>query len=404
MENIKTLLDWIKQHTLYKQFLPTKKDLENKELKNLSQRLKSDSIDKSLINILEWQDRNINGWIERWITSVILTFFTIVSILIISLYFGKINPYLYWLLLLIPLVIWGNITLRIILNLIVFFVLILTIPLTISIFSPALNISSDFFLVFIASSFILGAFTSLLINLLSNYKSLKRYNPDFKTGDTFSLSLPIEKILKYRLAVCRDYAKLTSALILTIYPNSEIYFVLIPSHVAVGIKIDGKIYVLDQKLPVLPLNKWKEKWEIRFRKRNLNIKMVRIYFDGDKVKIKSLKCDDILSNLSKSELSELNKLINNIRISYKLKDSKPKTKPTSELNLKDIMTFFSNDDLIENSLKEAIKNRIEDELVTNINNLVYLDAEIKNKELILKLWLKLCQKHSNNKNKHHLNS
>ena len=49
-----------------KQFLPTLKDIENEELKNLADRLKGDSDKETLTNILEWQDRNIQFWWERW--------------------------------------------------------------------------------------------------------------------------------------------------------------------------------------------------------------------------------------------------------------------------------------------------------------------------------------------------
>ena len=81
--------------------------------------------------------------------------------------------------------------------------------------------------------------------------------------DTFRPSLPVDKILKYRLAVCRDYAKLTASLLFRVYPNSELYFIFIkipiikiPEHVATGIKIKNKCYVLDQYLPILTKNDW----------------------------------------------------------------------------------------------------------------------------------------------------
>lgn len=393
-EKINLFLDWIKQHTIYKQFLPAKEDLENRELKNLSLRLKSNSLNTSLINILEWQDRNIKVWVERWITSGILTLFTLLSIVIISFYFGKTNHYLYWLFLLIPLIVWGNITLNIVLYLVVLFVSILTIPLTLTIFSPALNISSSIFLVFLAFSFILGVFISLLINLFLNYQGLKNHIPDFNIGDTFRLSLPIEKILKYRLSICRDYAKLTSALILSIYPQEEMYYILIPQHVAVGVKLNDIIYVLDQKLPILTLDKWKEKWRIRLKKRNLKIDLIRIYLEDGNVKIKSLRREEMSSGSSESELINL---VNDIRRSFKLKNNKPKTEPTLELPLKDFMMIFSNDDLVKGSMQESIKNKIEDELATNISGLSYLDAEIKNNDLVLKLWLIWSKNQNSNK-------
>lgn len=49
------------------QFLPTPEDIENDELKTLAKRLKGSSEKETLTNILEWQDRNIQGWIDRYL-------------------------------------------------------------------------------------------------------------------------------------------------------------------------------------------------------------------------------------------------------------------------------------------------------------------------------------------------
>lgn len=382
MRKINLFLDWIKQHSLYIQFLPTKKDLKSQRLKELASRLRSDSKNKTLINILEWQDRNIKAWEERWIFPTILNYLVIISIGIISS-FGKTNPCL--LLLLIPLLFLGNITLNIVFILIVLILFILLIPLFFSLSSSILSISSTNFLIFILFSFILGAFISLLKYLSLKYRNLKNHIPDFDIRDTFKLSLSIDKILKYKLSICRDYAKLTSALILTIYPKEEIYYVLIPQHVAVGIKLNDRIYVLDQKLPILILDKWKEKWRMKLKKRNLKINFVRVYLEDKNIKIKSLTQAEAVCDLSKPDLNDL---INETRRSLNLKNKKPKIKSTSEIYLKDFMTIFSNDDLVKSSIQEAIKNNIRDELATNIDNLIYFDAEVKNRDIILKLWLK----------------
>ena len=77
---------------------------------------------------------------------------------------------------------------------------------------------------------------------------------------TFQLSLPVNKLLDHKLAVCRDYAKLTASLLFNVYPDSEVYFITIPQHVAAGIKIKNKIYVLDQRLPILTTDNWLIKW------------------------------------------------------------------------------------------------------------------------------------------------
>jgi predicted transglutaminase-like protease len=45
---------------------PTLKELKNKEVIHLSKRLKGESDKETLTNILEWQDKNIYFWTERW--------------------------------------------------------------------------------------------------------------------------------------------------------------------------------------------------------------------------------------------------------------------------------------------------------------------------------------------------
>ncbi len=74
--------------------------------------------------------------------------------------------------------------------------------------------------------------------------------------DTFKLNLPVMKIICYRLAVCRDYAKLTAAVLLNLYPKNKIYFYTYPGHVATGIEISGRIYILDQRLPIVDETAW----------------------------------------------------------------------------------------------------------------------------------------------------
>ncbi len=48
-----------------RQFCPTLNDLKNEELRRLAKRLKGNSEKETLANILEWEDRNLQYWIER---------------------------------------------------------------------------------------------------------------------------------------------------------------------------------------------------------------------------------------------------------------------------------------------------------------------------------------------------
>ncbi|MEM3500577.1 MAG: transglutaminase-like domain-containing protein, partial [Candidatus Woesearchaeota archaeon] len=299
----------IRKYLAYKQFIPTKKDLDCEKLKELTNQLKTKTFDETLVNIAEWQDRNIKYWDER---GGIINYILIVSITILSIIIGNINNFAYFLLLLIPFLIIGKETLNIIFNIIILGVSLLLPFVFLILTIPSITISSNFLILFIALSFILGAFISSILSIYFKYRNIKRFIPDFDMGDTFKLSLPVEKILKYRLSICRDYAKLTAALLLSIYPKNEVYFLLIPSHVAVGIKKDNNIFVIDQKLPILTFNSWKEKWKKRFNKKRLNIEIFKIYLKNKDIEIQPIKEKNIIEQKTILDIKKLNKNLSSL--------------------------------------------------------------------------------------------
>jgi predicted transglutaminase-like protease len=76
--------------------------------------------------------------------------------------------------------------------------------------------------------------------------------------NALSRSISIDFLLKNKLGICRDYAKLTACLLLNIYPDSPIYSATAPGHVATGIMIEGRLYMLDQRLPLLTIDSWRK--------------------------------------------------------------------------------------------------------------------------------------------------
>ena len=136
-------------------------------------------------------------------------------------------------------------------------------------------------LIFKLSNTILVVFSIFLLCLIE-YNVLKHYIEKTcltKAIDLFMLSLSTEKILDYKLAVCRDYAKLTVALLLNLYSRNKIYFIIIPHHVSPVIELNSKIYILDQKLPIhnidawLKINNTKTAELIRIKNEKNNVKM-----------------------------------------------------------------------------------------------------------------------------------
>jgi len=259
-----------------RQFLPTLEDIDNDKLKKLSRQLKGDSEKETLTNILEWQDRNIQLWWERWSVDLSL----------------KIIGPISWIMVLI--IVYPFLQLPHITNYSNIVILVITVAIIMSIFYTNLSLIFDLFLFFpfiylltsialhipmlaqhifpYTLSYVgcLGAIVIIIIHLSIRYRQFYRGKTPkqefFKfielVNDTFRFRLPVGKILEYRLAICADYAKLTAALFFN-YPDSKVYFFTIRSHVATAVKIKDQYYILDQKLPVLTKDSWLKKWNVK---------------------------------------------------------------------------------------------------------------------------------------------
>ena len=71
---------------------------------------------------------------------------------------------------------------------------------------------------------------------------------------TFETRIPLEKILHYKMAMCIDYTKLTTAILIKL--GIEPYVVKIKLHAASAVKINNEFYILDQHLPVEKYYQW----------------------------------------------------------------------------------------------------------------------------------------------------
>jgi predicted transglutaminase-like protease len=192
-------------------YCPTSDEMKNSKIKSLASRLKAESYEETLTNILEWQERNIAFWTERHPMGTILsyTFFVGVASLIylgaLALIIRNIQllPWLSWFI-----VIW---------------LVILATTLTIMIWIIHSN------------------------RKISVKEGLK---------NALMPSISMNALLENNLGMCRDYAKLTACLLSNIYPDEQIYFATAPGHVATGIMIKSNLYILDQRLPILTIDKW----------------------------------------------------------------------------------------------------------------------------------------------------
>lgn len=212
------------------ELIPTEEDINGS--KKLSEALKDDSKDKTLINIIKFQEDTIPYWNERRIItdepkisfligvlSVIISI--VVSFLIIMLVY-----------IILPTITKSTVTAMILsrtFGITIFVVLILVLLL---IFHCTLKIT-----LIAVSVDRLRKSEFCTKNYIKCGRDIKKY--------ISANNLPVEKILAWNLAICRDYARLTASLLYNLYSDSEIYIVNLSTHQASGIKFNDKILVLD---------------------------------------------------------------------------------------------------------------------------------------------------------------
>jgi len=385
-----------------RQFLPTSEDIENDELEKLAKRLKGGSKGETLTNILEWQDKNIQFWWERWPFDLSLKFLipaSSVLALTISLPF---------LLLLYHSKFLGSFALFIVIIAVFFFVLIfstimlkvfylfLSFPFIYLFTSLALRIPVlaqnilPYTLIYVGC---LGAIALIVVHLSIRYRIFLGEKPVKEkiskfievVNDTFRSSLPVDKILEYKSAVCKDYTKLTASLLFNIYPDAEAYFLTIPWHVAVGIKIKNKIYVLDQRLPILSLDKWLIKWN---KKADIYISKLK---KDSKGRLTAVTFDkhETIPRRPKPDLPKINteKLTGEIVKIIGINQSLHKNEPSFKITLSNYVIYYEDDKITKYSLMRAIKNRLESEFCGNMDQISKVNISQNERDLTVAVWL-----------------
>ncbi|MFN3384249.1 MAG: transglutaminase-like domain-containing protein [Archaeoglobaceae archaeon] len=195
--------------------------------------------------------------------------------------------------------------------------------------------------------------------------------------DAFRLSLPVSKIYKYKLAICRDYAKLTASLLLNLFPKNSIYFITIPGHVATVIEIDGKLYVLDQRMPISSpiawLIKWcKDKadlWEIKEEDGKIETRFFKTVKADKRLRLNRKTSEEVVSTVEKA----MNEKGNDV-----------------EYVFKDYSKLYDIDDpIIRESLERTIWNKIKNEFLSNSSKIEGLELKSDEKDLVLKIYFKV---------------
>lgn len=308
--------------------LPTQEDILDSEVLKLTQKLKGESDKETLTNILEWQDRNIGFWFERWTLPFIFLPTVFGFMVIIGLKFGYASP-----------------------------VNVGTIPLV-----------------------IVGTALALILVYLLILKFINYRDMDWNTVIyTLSLNPPVNKILEYRLALCRDYSRLTASLLFNLY--SELYFIRTTWHETVGVKLKDEIYVLDQHLPISTAD--------NDRYANADIYSAK----RDSKGIITLKQEQKMQKKLSEKEKVTEYLTEEIAKIFNIKQYSSKDEPDIKIPLEkfvkyhyDALVKFSYDEIIKYSLMRAIKNRVKNEFYVNTDKISKIMIKQDKEDLMLEVY------------------
>ncbi len=333
-------------------YCPTQKEIEDTEIRELARRLQGSSNKETLTNILEWQEANITFWDERHPTPTALLY----SIGVAFPVFLALGIYLSLFLLL------------------AFQVFVL--PSIILIWISALLSS------------LITAIVMVAITIKSNRKI------PLKEGllNAFRTSISIRMLLRRdrKLGVCRDYAKLTACLLSNIKEETaEVYFVRSKAHVAAGMKIGEKLYVLDQRLPILTIDQWyKREHGLRSPSKILFLyRNAQRLLDG---RLQSVSLDRFLSkteNIKVNSLPELTSELSELLNIPKKDDGKMRNGLlTIELpkwtNGADL--YSMNDEIVNYSLARSLKRKISNQLI-DLSQIESIQAKPEYEHLIFQI-------------------
>ena len=386
-----------------RQFCPNLSDITNEDIKKLANQLKGESDKETLTNILEWQHRNINYWMERGIlespwwglgliySGLVLSAFVIFGI-VLYFFISKILGIAMFALVAF-LVFWLLLATLYNILLIIIFMVALALPIYKYIELISNLFASEVPKTIYISIIAVGIFTVLYLGLSYRYLPNVRQSKNFISkiirigvaiNDTFKMRLSAEKVLTYKLAICRDYALFTASLLLNLYP--EVYFATFYPHVATGVKIKDKIYMLDQKLPIRTLDKWLEVWN---KKKATLYKLEKVHTDNS-IKLKFSKVGQYPRNKTKNDNDYeeyLQKLECEINKMFGLNKALKKGKPV-KIKLKNFVQYCENDEIVEYSILRLLKNKIEAELCSNVSRISGIELLKQNSDIILKCFFK----------------
>jgi predicted transglutaminase-like protease len=321
-------------------YYPKKGEVENSKIKSLASRLKADSLEETLTSILEWQELNIEFWTERhpmW--SILLS--SLAVLVVVYFLFGSVFaaiiqlfPSLWWLV-----EIW-----------------------------------------FLALGAAIGSVVTTLLTVTWIIHFNRKIPVMEGLWNAIRRSISIDFLLENKLGVCRDYAKLTACLLLNIYPDAPTYSATAPGHVATGVMIGERLYMLDQRLPILTIDRWR-----KYRHPRRFDKVKRWTKNGRPEKI---DVDSLLSTTRTTSIDTKEGLTSLAMKMTKFLNAKEQTSDYAISSLEIVWEkgaiLYEDDEMVNYSLARYLKLRISSELAS-VDKITGIEVSLRNYDLIFRV-------------------
>jgi predicted transglutaminase-like protease len=335
-------------------YWPTSNEIENERLRILAKRLKAVSYKETLTNILEWQQRNIEFWTERQPILPLLGY----VLRIFSVAFVTYS---------------------------VAFLVGIVLLIRVNIGAIASFAQTMLFLFWILITALMSIILTILVTIISilhSNRKIPRNEMPKALKNVVWPSISVDFLLDYGVGVCGDYAKMTACLLLNVYPDSEIYFVSAPSHVATGINVGNRLYMLDQRLPILTIDKWSD-----YRKPKKSDRIER--FDLIKKTPRQADKTPFLLRETKYELNTENlvkKMIELLEIVEQPDDKTISLREPILVKWKNGAILYKENEMTDYSLARYLKLRISNELVKK-EQITMVKAIRNDKDLIFQIYI-----------------
>lgn len=189
-------------------------------------------------------------------------------------------------------------------------------------------------------------------------------------------NISMDFLLENRLGVCRDYAKMTACLLSNIYPNAEIYFASAPNHVATGINIENRLYMLDQRLPILTIDRWND-----YRKPRKSDKIER--FDPMKKTLRKADKKTFLQTKDKSELNTeklAKRMTELLNVKEQPDDKTISLQKSVPIPWKNGAILYEENEMVDYSLARYLETKISSELI-RINQITRIEISRQKDDL-----------------------